>query len=275
MAGGLLRITTDGRVERLDGLRPSRQEHFCGAAFRGFCQKHPCIGARSVAVNGNLYFSVHPDMSTVGTAWTVLNDVAAYLAIADRIDDHVKTLALIFLEPITTAEEFAHKFWDFAQLVHDIDMLAGNYDPSVSADPSSSSFEFSMAGRAIFTTTLNPGHPRLARHAFMPIWVCNQTQQFERLRTLGQFETWKRNIRDADANLDPSGKPNPVLADHGYASAADQLAGYALKPCPFLPRITSEARQKAYSNLVQRAKLEGASDNVMTDLAQRAARLAG
>ncbi|CAN0533558.1 unnamed protein product, partial [Scytosiphon promiscuus] len=57
----------------------------------------------------------------------------------------------------------------------------------------------------------------------------NQLRQFEKLREEGKFENWQNTIRKHDSKLDPSGSSNPILVDHGYGSAANQLAGSALE----------------------------------------------
>jgi uncharacterized protein len=263
--GQLLRfgVGRDASLASINGSRPGRLAKHIGALQRGFSAQHPCIGARSVAVNGNLFISIYPDMTSVASAVMALLNLEEYLRISDKVEDHVKTLALVFNEPIRDNNDFAEKYWAFVQRLHDLDCQTNAYDPSVSSDPTSANFELSLGGRAIFTTTLNPGHPRTARHAPYPTWVCNQTRQFNRLRELGLFEKWQAQIRMADADMDPSGVANPILADHGYSSAADQLAGVAVQPCPFKPRLTEDDKHQAGHELLALAIEELCPDHLI------------
>jgi FPC/CPF motif-containing protein YcgG len=272
--GNLLRVSPspDGRsgeIARIDRRKPTKLEQFVGKSLRGWVTSHPCIGARSVAVNGNLFLTVVDDMQSISSAMRTVCAVEEYLEISDLLDTHIKTLAIIFIDRVTDEIDFAQKYWRFAQIVHDIDCLTHPWDPTVSDNPTDSNFEFSIAGRAIFTTTLNPGHPRVARKFSHPTWVCNQTQQFNRLRERGAFERWQESIRKADAEIDPSGKPNPLLTDHGYASAADQLAGFPIKPCPLLVRRTKDDREAAADHITKLSATDQMEADIRDELTRR------
>lgn len=241
------------------------------STFRGLAAQHPCIGARSVMTNGNFYFTVIANMSSVESALQVVQVIEKYLAVSDSIDDPVKTLAIFFTDTFSDVAAFATQYWKFVQRVHDIDMMCNGWDSSVSSDPKSPSFELSIAGRAIFTTTLNPAHPRPARRAPYPTWVCNQTRQFNQLREAGTFETWKASIRKADAEVDPSGSANPLLVDHGYSSAAQQLAGWPIDPCPLVVRNTLDEKIAAARAAIAGASGGSSSEATMEELGRRLA----
>ena len=189
------------------------------------------------------------------------------------IEDHIKTLALVFLvlDAARTQDEFASKYWRFAQKVHDIDCISNAWDSSVSSDTTNAAFEFSIAGRAIFTTTLNPASDRVARRFNYPVWVCNQTRQFNRLRELELFTKWQSQIRAADAKLDPSGVHNPILVDHGYGTAAQQLAGSSVDPCPLVVRKSLEERAVAAAAAIADLQHSKAPANVISRLRLRIA----
>lgn len=261
--GGLIRVKPDGTGERLDGVRPSHLEKFCASLFKGLTQRHPCIGSRTVSQNGNLFIAVYQKMEGVDVARKVLRDLSAYYLVADTIDNVAKTLGLFFIISVESPLDFAEKYWRFVQTLHNLDMLLNGYDNTVSSDPSERDFELSLAGRALFTTTLNPAHPRVARRGPYPIWVCNQKSQFDQLRAEGRFEAWHKSISDADAQTDPSGVSNPMLANHGYASAADQLAGHSIQPVPFTPRVTPDAIREGYEHLLQQAERENSGPELI------------
>jgi FPC/CPF motif-containing protein YcgG len=240
-------------------------------------RRHPCIGARSVAPAGRLFVALYADMNRVETAFEFLKDYALYLRLTDPEDERViKTMAAMFTFLPADQNDFAEAYWRFAQLCHDID--PAEWDPSVGSDPTDENFELSFCGRAVFTTTLNPKSPRRAR-TFNPTWVMNQIAQFEVLRSTpnkrvgNQFEHWKNTIRRNDADYDPSGKPNPLLADHGHGSAFEQLAGSAPLKASFRPNKTDEERKRALERRIQQARNEAAPNDVIDALQAQAARL--
>ena len=112
----------------------------------------------------------------------------------------------------------------------------------------------SFCGRAFFTTTLNPNSERLARRSPFPTWVWNQKRQFDALKEGKVYDRWQQSIRKWDADFDPSSKPNPALSDFGKVSAASELPGFKIEPCPFQPNNTEQERMSAGVQLVKRAK---------------------
>ena len=64
--------------------------------------------------------------------------------------------------------------------------------------------------------------------------VFNLHDQFERLREEGRYDRMRDKIIARDVAL--AGTPNPMLAQHGEASAARQFSGRAVNDdwqCPF------------------------------------------
>ncbi len=222
---GLIVVDKEGRPTYSDGSKCNLREKLICRILWSFCSTHPCMGARTVAGKGNLFVSLQSDVRTVASAFSMLNDLTDYFELSDWIDPTEKTCAVAFYgEPISSQVEFAELYWDFLQVVHDVDCLFSDWDADVSSDITSVNFEASFKGRAIFTTTLNPQNPRIARKFAYPVWIMNQTSQFNHLRSIGRFTEWQRKIRRLDADMDPSGEPNPILADHGHGLAANQLA---------------------------------------------------
>jgi FPC/CPF motif-containing protein YcgG len=266
----------------LDSQQINPLEKFVSQYFFGFLMNHVCIGAKQLtAYNASnepptkdFFVSIYPDMSTVETGLQVISDLEEYYRISDELDPVVKTLALIFAIPISSQEEFASKYWSFAQILHDIDSLSNDYDESVNKDLDSPDFELSLAGRAVFTTTLNPHSPRMARQFNYPTLVMNQIRQFDALRATpsgktNSFEAWQRGIRNQDAQLDPSGVPNPVLADHGSISAVEQLAGSVPEDFKFVLRKGADYRSDAFASLMEAAASEAASEAAIAELEAR------
>ena len=268
----------------VDGFALTPVEKFVGTSLLGFLRGHPCIGARSLAgkaerrsdaqtgqwepAHQGLHYAVYPDMHSVQSALMFLTDFEHYGTRSDPIDPILKTLAAVFIAYVPeTQAEFSEAYWKFAQLLSDISALTHDWPVGIGSDPRDQNFELCLAGRPVFTTTLNLASPRLARRYF-PTWVMNQTAQFDALRADGSFKRWQDSIRKSDAASDPSGTSNPILENHGEASAAPQLAGSPPAELTFsVPDKTQiVARGEA---LLQRAVSEGAHASAVRELKRR------
>lgn len=247
----------------IDGTKVGHREKLIARTFAEFCLSHPCQGARLAIAKGGVYLSVLRDMSSVESAFDFLTDLREYYKVSDSLVPTEKSFAVAFYaEPVSTQHDFAEKYWKFVQTLHDIDCQRCDWDASVSSDWRDAKFELSLAGRAVFTTTLNPQNPRFARKFIYPIWVINQLSQFNHLRETGMFTKWQQRIRDLDSKFDPSGQPNPILTDHGQASSAGQLAGSSLAEMTFEYRATQAERTAAKSAVLAVAKAEGCPDDI-------------
>ena len=266
-------ISPGGAFKYLNGANVEGGARFHMHTMRGFATDHACIGARTLAQSGEgFYMAVYPDMKSVTAAVMFIQDLEQYYLHSDaHADSLIRTFAAIFINhPIYSQEQFADEYWDFAQILHDVDCLSNPYDPTVSFDPYSADFELSLAGRAVFTTTLNPQSPRMFRNSSFPVWVMNQTAQFQQLRDEGRFEKWKDKIRKRDALYDPSGESNPILADHGSMSAKDQLAGSPPEHFNFTVNDNVEKKVEAIKRLLKMAQDEGADAYIIDELIRRA-----
>lgn len=267
------------KSKRLDGAKPTDLEKFIGQYLLGFLFQHPCIGARALANKSEmkddqiiphqgLHYAVYPDMRSVSSAIMFLTDLENYYTRSDDIDPIIKTFAAIFVATdILSQEDFANKYWSFVQTVSDISSLTHDFGPIT--DVQAEDFELYLAGRAVFTTTLNSQSPRSARRFSYSTWVMNQTRQFDELRENGLFENWKTSIRKHDAGVDPSGVPNPILADHGTASAIGQLAGSMPQDFHFVVRKDRRDAIGACEWLLKRAEQENAPPAVIDELRAR------
>ena len=279
--GGVLILDHAGGLanpRHISGDEPTTLENWLGQLLIGFARRHVCIGARSVsgkadvasATAGPMYFGVYPDMASVGAAMMFLDDLEQYYALSDPQDDIVKTFVAVFpASEVTSQTDFALQYWRFAQHLVDISAQTFPWDLTCSSDPTAQNFELSLAGRAVFTTTLNPHSPRTARRFTYPAWVMNQTQQFNSLRAKGDFQKWQTRIRAADAKLDPSRQSNPILTDHGYSSAAAQLPGSDVSPCPLRVPQSPEEIRVAGQRLLQLARQEQLRGAALVELKSR------
>lgn len=248
----------------IDGTKVGHREKLIARTFSEFCLSHPCQGARLAIAKGGVYLSVLRDMSSIESAFDFLIDLEEYYRVSDPLVQTEKSLAIAFYaEPVSTQNYFAEKYWQFVQLLHDIDCQRHPWDSTVSSDWNNPKFELSLAGRAVFTTTLNPQNPRFARKFSYPIWVVNQLSQFNYLRETGMFTKWQQRIRDLDSKFDPSGQPNPILTDHGQASSAGQLAGSSIADMTFEYRATQTECDTAKKEIIELAKCEGCPADII------------
>jgi len=249
-------------------------------------RRHVCIGARSLAgkaeetarqdqtpprvATAPLYMGVYPDMDSVTSALMFIDDYENYLAVTEKEDAVLKTFVAVFPRTdVISQEDFAIRYWKYAQTLVDISSQTRPWDSKASPVPTDKDFELSLGGKAVFTTTLNPHSPRIARKFLYPAWVMNQTSQFDALRDRNDFARWQENIRAKDAAVDPSGIPNPILEDHGYASAAAQLPGSSVSPCPLVVPVETSSIEAAGARLLERARNEGMPLALLKELAGR------
>lgn len=263
----LIKIDEKQDAKYIDGTKLGHREKLIARTFAGFLKGHPCQGARISIVKGGVFLSIASDMTSVESAFNVLNDLREYFGVSDSLGATEKTLAVAFYaEPIGSQEQFAEQYWKFVQLLHDLDCQTFEWDNTVSPLINDTNFELSLSGRAIFTTTLNPLNPRFARKFSYPVWVMNQLSQFNWLRQNGLFSNWQHRIRELDSKFDPSGVPNPILTDHGQASSAAQLAGSAPETLNFSYRSTSSERALALETAIEQARKEGCPFDIVMAL---------
>lgn len=196
----------------------------------------PCVGAKSAIARGALSIVHARDITS---AW---NDLQIHRDLLDwsgkwRDDpDGLRSLAVVFDGPDgLTEKEFEAALWQRLQSLADKDHWLGqHYDDAVSPDPEDPHFSLSFGGEAYFAVGLHPNASRPARRFAHPAIVFNLHSQFVRLREEGRFERMRERIMARDIAL--AGIPNPMLADHGAASAARQFSGRAVDAdwaCPF------------------------------------------
>ncbi len=198
---------------------------------------YPCVGAKS-AIHRNAYRlgNYGPLASPEGIEQTT-RDLQWFAATADEIDPHYATMLTVFDGPaIKDERHFESLMWKHLQGMNRIDALNYRWDPSVSIDPCDPDFSYSIGGSAFFIVGMHPAASRQARRFPYPTLVWNLHAQFERLREVGQFESFKAVIRQRDEQL--QGSANPEQADHGDLSEARQYSGRphaAEWRCPFHP----------------------------------------
>ena len=203
--------------------------------FRAFvsAREFPCVGAKSAMNRDRMEFALLGELGSEESTAALLRELPAYSARHPNPGVEPVSLVALFRGEMGSEEEFHERLWAQLQSLHDLDR-EHTWAEGVSADPGSSQFSFSAAGRAFFVVGLHPKSSRLARRAPAPALVFNFHDQFEALRAVGRYDKLQAAIRERDIAL--QGSINPVLARFGEGSEALQYSGKADGCCPFRAR---------------------------------------
>ena len=195
----------------------------------------PCVGAKAAAARGNLAI-VHA--RSLASAWNDLEIHEKLLEWSASIkgSEELHSFAVVFEGPECLDEEtFEQLLWQRLQSLADKDAWKGQrYDKAVNADVDHPHFSLSFGGEGFFVVGLHPNASRPARRFSNPVLVFNLHRQFVRLREEGRYGRMHERIMARDKAL--AGSTNPMLADHGTASAARQYSGRIVSAdwkCPF------------------------------------------
>lgn len=223
----------------------SRETHAGPAAnlrrqFEAFIrqQDFPCVGAKSALKRGQIKVIVARDIQSAWDDLRLHEEIRRFAEEYARNPKLFSSVAIIFRRVRNLSEEaFESALWDRLQSLHDKDSWLGyDYDRRVESDPDSPHFAFSLGGSGFFVVGLHPGASRKARRFSHPAIVFNLHDQFERLRTNGQYQSLRTKILQRDKTY--SGSINPMLVTHGEGSAAPQYSGRKVGSswrCPFHP----------------------------------------
>lgn len=204
------------------------------AHFKEFVKDagHPCAMAKSVLANDSIQFGTYDRLGSETSARAMCEDL--YRSLSGTHEGFWSFVALFPEEDAADEEQFERRLWRHLQRMHDFDAGRNPWDSTVSADPESAEFSFSIGGHAWYVIGLHPHASRQARRFGTAALVFNPHGQFEDLRSRGKYTTVRNLIRRRDIQL--QGSLNPMLSDHGESSEARQYSGRAVPAewkCPF------------------------------------------
>lgn len=195
---------------------------------------HPCVMAQTVFSMDKVDLHVYDNFGSKNTAHKILRDIKEYLAKYDFSTNEFYTFVATFPgRKEYTEEQFEELLWKQLQFIHEVDEQP--WDPTVSSDPESNKFSFSILGKAFYMVGLHPNSSRKARQSPVPAIAFNLHWQFEKLREMGAYQNVRDKIRERDREL--QGDNNPMLEDFGEKSEARQYSGRKVGEewkCPFL-----------------------------------------
>ena len=199
----------------------------------------PCVGAKSALSQQGLSFVVAQDLRSGDDDRRIVKRLQTFASSAAADAVFVSAVVLFTATPPLDEVQFEQAMWQRLQAWHAIDAVDHQWDPSVSLDPASARFSFSLGGRGFYVIGLHPGASRLARRFACPALVFNLHSQFETLRADGRYEKLREAITERDIAY--SGSRNRMLARHGESSEAGQYSGRQVDDswhCPFSPKTT-------------------------------------
>ncbi len=204
--------------------------------FRDFIltNDHPCVMAQTVFSMDKAEIKTYTDFGSKKTGIKLLEDIKIYLKNYDFNSNDFYTFLAVFPEEAELSElEFERLLWKQLKNIHQAD--GAPWDDSVSKDPESKDFSFSIAESAFYVVGMHPNSSRKARQAPYPTLTFNLHWQFEKLREMGAYQNVRDKIRERDLAL--QGSINPMLEDFGQSSEARQYSGRKVGKewkCPFL-----------------------------------------
>jgi uncharacterized protein len=217
--------------------RPSPLTEFVHHGLRALVldEHFACVGAKAALRQGGYRFGLYGAMGSPAAAAGLARDLFTFLDERDSFGSTFVTYVASFSGPPPPDElAFEQALWATLQQLHALDAPLHGWARAVSADTDDPRFAFSFAETAVFVVGLHAASSRATRRFAWPTLIFNPHDQFERLRSSGQYERFKHVIRAADLALD--GSVNPMLADFGERSEAVQYSGRKVDEtwrCPF------------------------------------------
>lgn len=195
-----------------------------------------CVAARSVLNRKTYRLGLYDTLGSADAALGLCHDLYEFShEFAPGRHPFTSFIAAFRGPSVSTEVDFEKLLWQQLQLMHGIDARYFDWDSTVSKDPDSPSFSFSVGGRAFYVVGLSPCASRQARATASECYlVFNGHDQFEALRANGRYGQLQKAIRERD--LAVQGSINPMLDDFGAVSEARQYAGRAVSAdwrCPF------------------------------------------
>ena len=185
----------------------------------------PCLGAKAALHENAFAFAAFDQMGTKQTARELSYRLFDFVRSPKFKAKQYSSFVAIFRGPRhLTEREFETCVWLQLRQLHRVD--PSEWDNNVSSDPADPHFSFSFGGQAFYVLGMHGNSSRVARRFRWPALVFNPHEQFERLRSDGNWKSMQQAIRERDIALE--GTVNPMLSDFGEKSEAAQYSGRAV-----------------------------------------------
>src|SRR5205085_2128230 len=181
-----------------------------------------CLGAKAAMNEKSYGFAVFSEMGTKETTRALSGELLRLIHSETLREKEFSTFVAVFRRPLNLTEhEFETCLWLQLRQLHRIDRA--DWDPHVSDDPADPHFSFSFGGQAFYVVGMHANSSRAARRFPWPALVFNPHEQFERLRSDGNWKRMQNAIRERETVL--QGNVNPMLGEFGEESEARQYSG--------------------------------------------------
>ena len=160
----------------------------------------PCIGAKATWNSGAVSFGFYERLANHTSTKNLAHDLEQFTRRnMQQAATQLATLIAVFRGPFDLDErEFEKLLRSQLQNLHDLDSQRFAWDARVSADLTEPEFLFSFAGQAYYVIGMHGNSSREARRFPWPTLVFNPHEEFERLRTDGNWKRMKQTIRARD-----------------------------------------------------------------------------
>jgi FPC/CPF motif-containing protein YcgG len=209
-----------------DVARSDRFLHDTHSVFRELVLQSgfSCIGAKAALHDDAYGFATYQELGSMDSTAGLSRDLCHFAQSKVIDESEYATFVAVFRDARDIDEaKFEQLLWQQLYQLHAADTAYFTWDSSVSANPNDPQFSFSFAGRAFYVIGMHPASSRTARTFSWPALVFNPHQQFERLRSDGQWKKMQKAIRARELVL--QGSVNPMLSDFGDKSEARQYSG--------------------------------------------------
>ena len=194
------------------------------SAFRDLVlsPRFSCLGAKAAFNEKSYGFAVFDEMGTKQATRNLSYQLFDFAHSTKRKREQYSSFVAVFRRPLhLTEREFELCLWLQLRQLHRLD--PSDWDSNVSADPADPHFSFSFGGQAFYIVGMHANSSRAARRFRWPALVFNPHEQFERLRSDGNWKRMQHAIRERETVL--QGNVNPMLSEFGEESEARQYSG--------------------------------------------------
>lgn len=196
-------------------------------------ENHACVMAKGVFERENITFKLYEELGTKDSAAKLFLDIKNFISSINFEKPIFTSFVASFNSDNELSEkDFEKRLWSQLTYLNWFDDI--EWDPTVSSNPNSTNFSFSIAGKAFYIVGMHPNSSRKSRRAPYPTLVFNLHNQFELLRKNNSFESVQKIIRENDKKI--QGSINPMLEDFGHGLEAKQYSGRKVDDnwkCPF------------------------------------------
>jgi FPC/CPF motif-containing protein YcgG len=200
---------------------------------------YPCIAAVSSFLKGDFLLREYKNFGAGECAASFAEDLLHFKSEQKRLNSDYYSFWAAFPDSTTTSEsQFEELLWNELSALHHYEYNKNGTlpkaDPKFSSRPSDKNFCFSLGGSAFFVVGMHPLSSRKARDFPYPVLVFNLYDQFQKLISLGTFDSMVQVNRKREMLFE--GSLNPMVIKYAQDYETIQFSGkynHDEWKCPF------------------------------------------